>query len=319
MFEPKIDRKKVEAYAEKIEKAFPDKRIVVLVDRFSEGICNDEISVEKDSPSVMDGINYEGTIFVYASEMDDLGAEFIRKIVENRGKFFSVGIARPSKYANTNTTARDVLVAEYNRQEEAGFAKWDYGDGDFQNIIQAIELTKDLEGDFVEIGCFRGSSSCVAMRYMNTKRISRNCHFLDVFEGFDYEEAKESADAFWKGTHKTEGKSLVEKRISEFADPSIDLSVTVHKSNIITDDLKKISEKACLINLDVDLYEAVKAGLFKCAGIIVQHGIIIVEDAGHTPLLIGARLAINEFLETETGKRFIPVYMESGQTFLICK
>jgi hypothetical protein len=46
-------------------------------------------------------------------------------------------------------------------------------------------------------------------------------------------------------------------------------------------------------------------------------GIMICEDAGHTPALIGARLALDNFLKSEQGKFFIPVHMTSGQVFLI--
>ena len=45
--------------------------------------------------------------------------------------------------------------------------------------------------------------------------------------------------------------------------------------------------------------------------------IIIAEDAGHTPLLIGAYAAVREFLESPAGKAFTPVEMMSGQMFLI--
>ena len=67
------------------------------------------------------------------------------------------------------------------------------------------------------------------------------------------------------------------------------------------------------------MYDAVKSGLFKLAPKIVKNGILICEDSGHTPLLLGARVALNEFLESESGKGFISIHMESGQTFLIKK
>ena len=46
-------------------------------------------------------------------------------------------------------------------------------------------------------------------------------------------------------------------------------------------------------------------------------GIIVVEDPGHTPQLVGARVALDEFLASKAASKFMPVYMESGQTFLI--
>jgi hypothetical protein len=69
----------------------------------------------------------------------------------------------------------------------------------------------------------------------------------------------------------------------------------------------------------VDLHEAVYAGLHKLAPHMVQHGILVVEDPGHTPLLIGAKLALEKFLAEDAGKQFIPIVMDSGQSFLIRK
>jgi hypothetical protein len=44
---------------------------------------------------------------------------------------------------------------------------------------------------------------------------------------------------------------------------------------------------------------------------------MIVEDPGHTPALVGSRLALEQFLESPAGAAFTSVYLESGQTFLI--
>lgn len=67
------------------------------------------------------------------------------------------------------------------------------------------------------------------------------------------------------------------------------------------------------------MYEAVLFALFKIAPKIVTGGIMIVEDPGHTPALIGARVALEKFLYSNEGKLFTPIYMESGQFFLIKK
>ena len=72
-----------------------------------------------------------------------------------------------------------------------------------------------------------------------------------------------------------------------------------------------------MCNIDVDIYDAVKSSLEKVSPLIVENGIIICEDFGHTPALGGANLSVREFLETDEGKKYIPIYMESGQMFLI--
>ena len=81
--------------------------------------------------------------------------------------------------------------------------------------------------------------------------------------------------------------------------------------------LKKI-ENISVANIDVDLYDAVKSALYRVKDKIVKNGIIIAEDYGHTPALIGAQKAVGEFLE-EYPDEFLPIYLHSGQMFLIKK
>jgi hypothetical protein len=170
----------------------------------------------------------------------------------------------------------------------------------------------------VEIGCFRGSSGSVALHYMRTARIFRDAYFFDVFDGFEYDAAKQSADAIWAGTHATEGREIVEQRLSRHARPADGLNVFVRRHNIVEEPVPPALDRIVLANIDVDLYEAVLAALVKIAPRIVSGGIVIVEDPGHTPALVGARIALEEFLETEPARRFTPIHMESGQTFLFC-
>jgi hypothetical protein len=61
--------------------------------------------------------------------------------------------------------------------------------------------------------------------------------FLDVFDGFSYEEASASADAIWNNTHATDGPEAIKRRLNRFAQPSLGRPVYVYKSNIITDEL----------------------------------------------------------------------------------
>jgi len=61
--------------------------------------------------------------------------------------------------------------------------------------------------------------------------------FLDVFDGFSYEEAGKSADAVWHGTHVTDGIDAVRSRLLEYGANAPGLSIGVERCNIITDPL----------------------------------------------------------------------------------
>lgn len=276
------------------------------------------IDVRAEPVSVLDRLG-EQDVIIYACTQDDLGLPFIAHLHERGRRYYPIWSAEPGGYAFSNAVARDVLEAERAHQSEQRFGKWDFGYRDFENLIQAVEVTRHLAGCYLEVGCYRGSSAGVVLRYLAAIRRSIRAYFLDVFEGFNYSASALSADAVWHGTHVTDGFEAVRARLLEYGAESPELHIAVERRNIITDALPAavIEEGIAVANLDVDLHEAVYAGLHKIAPHIVPGGILVVEDPGHTPLLIGARLALHKFLAEPIGTQFVPLAMQSGQTFLI--
>jgi hypothetical protein len=302
-------------------------KAVLLYDGFGEidAIFGDPrlrmvLDVRKEPPAVLDSLSGDDVV-IYACTQDDLGLPFIEHLHRTGRKYYPVWSAHPGGYAFTNTTAREALQAEFEFQKSEGFDKWDFGHGDFTTLIQALELTKNLPGCYLEAGCYRGSSAGAVLRYLAAKRRPMEAFFLDVFEGFQYGESETSADAVWHGTHVTDGFETVRSRLMAYRAGFPDLKISVEKNNIISDALpaRAVELGIAVANLDVDLHEAVYAGLHKLAPHMVQHGILVVEDPGHTPLLIGAKLALEKFLAEDAGKQFIPIVMDSGQSFLIRK
>ena len=72
-------------------------------------------------------------------------------------------------------------------------------------------------------------------------------------DGFNYEEAKKSIDNSWKGTHRTDGRDEVYKRLKSRLKEKID-NFKVIQRNIIEDDALREVEKISFANIDVDLY-----------------------------------------------------------------
>jgi hypothetical protein len=189
-----------------------------------------------------------------------------------------------------------------------------------ENLCEALELTKNIEGDYVEIGVYLGGSALTALNYLNELNKSGNVPYkkawlLDTFDGFNYKEAKESADIIWAGTHQLYGVEATKNYISDtLKDTGILFELIA--GNICSDDLPSSINKIAVANIDVDLYEPTLAALNKVAPNISKGGIIISEDATATPGTYGAYLALTEFLETQIGKEFIPLF-KKGQYFLI--
>lgn len=263
-----------------------------------------------------------GAVFYCIFDSDERAVEVVGRIVDHGGIFYPPPLVWPvASYFHFHDTARRVLRDELQAQRLEAFDKWECGPGDMINLIQCVDLTQSVEGAFVEIGTYRGSSARLALHYMHTIGLRRTCWFLDVFSGFDYQEAKASADRMWVGTHATEGLEWVRRRLQQYHDPAgRGLQVNVVRANVITDPLPAGLGPIALANIDVDMMDAVQAALSKVGPLLAPGGIMVVEDPGHTPALIGARVALNRFLQSGAGSAsFLPVYMESGQTLLIRK
>jgi hypothetical protein len=185
------------------------------------------------------------------------------------------------------------------------------------NICQAIEQTKHLEGDYVEIGVFKGGSALTALNYMKHANIKRKSYLLDTFDGFNYDEAKKSSDLGWSGTHKLWGEEQTMNRISTLlSEECPTLEFKLIKSNICKDEMPLEIKQIVVTNIDVDIMDATYSALEKVSDKIVVGGIIIAEDPTATPGLMGAFVAMENFLKTETGKKFMKLHL-TGQYFLI--
>ena len=192
-----------------------------------------------------------------------------------------------------------------------------------ENICEALNITRNLEGDYVEIGVFKGGSALTALNYLdeqyknNTLKIKRKAWLIDTFDGFNYEEAKDSSDIIWHGTHSFESPDYIIKYIQETL-KDINTPYELIKSNICSDNLNNQITKIAVANLDVDMFEPTLDGLHKLSSKIVSGGIIICEDPPSTPALYGALLAMEKFLNTEEGKNYVKIF-KGSQYFLLRK
>jgi len=180
--------------------------------------------------------------------------------------------------------------------------------------MTSLRETSHLDGDVVEIGTYKGGSASLILTYLRTIQDKRKVYFLDTYAGFTYDAALKSADSWWANSHDDTSMGLVNQVLGPIGHP-----YELVRTNVCDDPVPAAIQKISMINIDVDLYEAVKAALVKFAPLVQTHGFIVCEDYGHTPRLIGAALAVEEFLDEGARADFIKIYMESGQLLLIKK
>ncbi len=302
VFRDRISRGKMILSMKVFQERYPEYNGFLFTD--VQGLENDFKVYNKDDIKSM---NPDTDMAILAYNQDYVALDLIDELNKYNIKYYAAIQSFPhARYFHTDENALKVL------DEEAVSDSWHFCPVDFENIFQAIKASNTLEGDYVEIGTFKGDSASAALNYMKKTGINKRAYFIDTYEGFNYEQAFKSNDTFWKKGHTNTSYDNVKERLSKYD------NANVVKGNIISDELPAEIEKICVANIDVDLYEAVKAALYKVKDKVVKNGIIIAEDYGHTPTLIGGQKAVDEFIE-ENKNDFIPLYMNSGQMFLIKK
>jgi hypothetical protein len=259
------------------------------------------------------------TRLIWATERVDFGANIVRLFYKKKKEVKVLANTGPARVWMHDEIKEKVLQKESCLQIEERIQNFSHGIGsDYGDILQCIDNTTNISGDIVEIGCYMGSGSCVIASYLNEKKIKKRLVIYDTFEGFNYEEAKFSLDENWTGSHVTDGYFEVEKRIRKRI-KNTNIKIDVIKRNIIENNALKEINEICFAIIDVDLYEAVYAALHHVHKKLSINGIIVVEDAGHTPMLLGAKLALEEFLNDLESETYLKIQMESGIYILFKK
>ena len=262
------------------------------------------------------------SFFFIVFSSDDNAIPYLKKIIENKGFFSSVDIQdKKLNYDYSNATSYRFVNSNCMKAVKNTFNKKNIISGEYlaslqthENICEGIELTKNVDGDYVEIGVFEGGSALTALNYFKLINSKKKVFLLDTFEGFNYEESKYSSDVIWHESHfldeEKKTKELLNKMFNEFDNYKL---VT---NNICKDDLPREINKISLANIDVDLYEATLHSLKKISKKISKNGIIMCEDPVNTPFLYGAYYAMDEFLKSSEGINFIKIF-KRNHYFLI--
>lgn len=251
----------------------------------------------------------ESAFYIWFSRAE-LALPLLRRIVDCGGLFAPPPLFGKANFFQVSLKGLDSYNEAGRRLGQVPFMGWAV----HAQLCQAVEMTRDLLGDFVEIGVYSGSSALTALTHMRNIGVRRRCWLLDTYEGFQYAKASTSADMIWSNTHlMMKGPEM--ERIAELMRET-QQQVEVVPNEICVDSLPAEIGRVAMANIDVDLYDAVLAALRKLAPLMVRRGVIVVEDPTSVPGLYGAYLALDEFLRSVTGHDFVSVRLDT-QYFLI--
>jgi hypothetical protein len=291
--------------------AFPGKRRYVVSDQ----PIPEEV-VERLGPAISDvralsPQEIAASVFYVAFQCDSDALPTLRYIKQHGGVFVPHMNFAKIDYRFVNRLAHNAMVKTWEKGDSVSHLNT----GIHENLCEALDLTAQLEGDYVEIGVYRGGSALTALNYLDQSAASnedlprKKAWLLDTYEGFNYEEAGRSSDALWSGTHGLYGRDETMRYIRDTIMKDVSSDFELVASNICADDLPAGIENIAVANVDVDMYEATLEALHKVAPLIVPGGIIIAEDPTSTPGLYGALLALDEFMVSPAGAPYFLIKM----------
>ena len=231
---------------------------------------------------------------------------------------FGVGFARlvnifwayhPDSYAQhgAHSEFRTLFgrFSRYNRLNNGGDSVrlWSF----ILNIKQV--LADGVEGDFAELGVWRGNTAAVLAHFAATA--GRTVHLFDTFAGFDAKDMK--------------GVDVDARGIADFDDTSVAMVKSVIgpgwgacrlAAGYFPDSVRPEHEakRYAVVSLDCDLYEPMKAGLEFFYPRLSRGGLLLLHDYS-SQHWAGAKRAIDEFCAT-TGEVPILIPDKSGSAFI---
>ncbi|MDO5474834.1 MAG: TylF/MycF/NovP-related O-methyltransferase [Candidatus Saccharibacteria bacterium] len=170
-------------------------------------------------------------------------------------------------------------------------------EGETEKIIELARKALESEGDFVEMGCYKGDTSLVLAEIIRGS--GKRLFIYDSFEGLP-EKAKEDESVL--GAEFQGGELFVSKREVKERFLRAGLPVPVIKKGWFSELTEAdLPEKIAFSFLDGDFYESIRDSLRLVLPKMVPRGVLIVHD--YTNLALpGVKRAVDEvFSEPGTG------------------
>ena len=144
---------------------------------------------------------------------------------------------------------------------------------------------EQLEGDFVELGVYKGSTAAVLARH--ARRLKRHLYLLDTYEGFDERDFTGPDAGRTRGFADT-SLEAVRARVGEEATRFVKGYFPQTAGELPADG------RYCLVHIDTDLYAPIWSGLEYFYPRLTPGGFLIVHDYGSLAWA-GAEKAVDAF------------------------
>ena len=175
--------------------------------------------------------------------------------------------------------------------------------------IEYVVGEKKVQGDFAEVGVWRGNTAQVLSYY--SKIYGRKCYLFDTFEGFHSNDLKDFDSQFNCKQYSDTSFKMVKEVMGE--DYFINCEVVSgYFPESIPSSLK--NRKFSVVSLDADLYAPTKAGLENFFPLMSNGGLFLLHDYS-SGYWAGCKRAIDEFCEKEK-QLLVLMPDKSGSAFI---
>ena len=168
-----------------------------------------------------------------------------------------------------------------------------------EKILEIARENLNLEGDYVELGCYKGDTSLLLAEVLVNS--GKRLWIYDSFEGLP---EKGKADLSVVGEDFTKGELFVTKREVKERFLRANLPVPVIKKGWFNElSVEDLPERVALAFLDGDFYESINDSLKLVWARMVDGGKIIVHDYSSSALP-GVAKAVDEWLVKQSARKF---------------
>lgn len=202
-----------------------------------------------------------------------------------------------TKFRNVYEIAKDyTLVDEYRMFE----------------LYQLASQAAKSEGDFLEVGVWRGGSSAIVQTALSNCQSDSKFYIADTFQGVVKAGSKEDT-VYQGGEHSDADISDVKELFKKIDKNEPEILV-----GIFPDDHKELNiESLAFVHSDVDAYESTKGVIEWCLPKMAKGGIIVFDDYGFGGCEGVTRYVNQIAFDSEISQNFRFIHNLNGHAILI--
>lgn len=175
-------------------------------------------------------------------------------------------------------------------------------------------LDRDIEGDFVECGVWRGGNAIAAAEIFKLYKSDKSVWLFDTFKGMtaptdadvrasDGKSAEKQYIADLKETHNDWCYASIDDVRQNFANRGLTSNIFFVEGDVChTLDGAMVPNKICVLRLDTDWYESTKKELEVLYPKLSLGGCLIIDDYGYWS---GSKKATDEYFESHNNRPFL--------------